>query len=1139
MKRLLTALIALAVALSGFGALAEPAEAVEPAALPGIGDVVYGFEAVETRDFPLVGATIVRFEHQKTGAELYYIANDDVNRAFELAFFTDAIDNTGLPHVFEHATLAGSEKYPSQSLWFNLTFQSYNTYMNASTNQRYTNYPIASLSEAQLLKLADFYTDSCLHPIVLNEESIYRTEAWRYRLADPDDELTIEGTVYSEMLGATTLSRAAGKNASRAMYPGSLVGNEPGGEPEHIPEMTWETLKNYHELYYHPSNCAAYLYGQFEDYTAFLKLLDDAFSSYERREFNRTDDGYTPITEPVVQSLPFPVEQGSDTNHSSEVYYGIVCPGLNQDLQEELVLNTLTDLTIDNASAMQQRLQRDLPYGSFYSYISTEGPEDAILFIARNVNPEDAEVFRTAVDESLAEIAESGFPQDQVDGVMTSLNINALLTREASDVGVDRVIHSMVGSYASSGDPWNYLDYVDALNQMDEWNRQGLYAKAVSDWLIDSKTTALVTTYPVPGLKEEKDAALAERLAEVKAGMSDEEIAAIVEASNAEAAPDDSSEYVAQLTAVTVDSLPEEIREYEVRDETDEAGVRHIDAVASVDGIGQTSVLLDVSGLPQEDIHWFQLYTNLVGELDTEAHTKAELATLISRYLNGTGIYLSVPGSGDDFNPYLRLSWIALDDDLDEGYDLMRELIFDTKVDDPAPLLEQVQGIRAGLKSSITGNPAGTLLRRAAAATQELYRYYTYAVDLDYYAFLGEVEQQLSEDPEAVTAKLKGIQEYLNNRENAVAIFAGNEASIALNRPLADAFLAAMDQREIEPQEYDLPVPAASEALVIDSNVQYNAMMADFDALGLEGFEGGLDALTSLVNDAILVPQLRDQYGVYTPQHFAADNLGMYLYAYRDPNIAETFQVYDTLADQVSAMEVSQEKLDGYILSAYSSYAMPQGELSGAVQAALDTLQGKDPEERLAWMRALKQVTPESIRNYAVLYERMSESGLRMTAGAASAINANAELFDAILNPFGAVDPTQVELTDVGEDNPHYQAARFAFENGMMAAREDGSFGVDDTATVGDIAAALYTVIGGGQNAPEEAVQAFADYGIIWDDATVDEPLTTATCEAVFDVFAYALEAEYPGGMAGNADPFTRGDLAEALQAYMTWIEEA
>ena len=125
-KRLLALLTVLALTLLALApaALAEPAEAPAAAdALPQIGDVVHGFEAIETRDDPLLDAVIVRFEHQKTGAELFYIANDDTNRAFDLTFFTRAIDNTGLPHVFEHATTAGSEKYPSSALFFNLSYQ--------------------------------------------------------------------------------------------------------------------------------------------------------------------------------------------------------------------------------------------------------------------------------------------------------------------------------------------------------------------------------------------------------------------------------------------------------------------------------------------------------------------------------------------------------------------------------------------------------------------------------------------------------------------------------------------------------------------------------------------------------------------------------------------------------------------------------------------------------------------------------------------------------------------------------------------------------------------------------------------------------------------------------------------------------
>ena len=346
-------------------AKSETVTGTDAAGLPQAGQVVNGFETMETRDFPLMDATAVRFVHQKTGAELYYIANDDTNRVFDLTFFTEALDKTGLPHVFEHAVLSGSEKYPSAQLFSNLSHQTYNTYMNAVTYSGYTTYPVASLSEAQLLKFADYYVDSCLHPMVLKNEKIFRTEAWRYRLDDADAPLTIEGTVYSEMLGAWTLEENAYNNAIRAMFPGSKACNEQGGDPDYIPDLTWQMLKDYHAKYYHPSNCCAYLYGRFEDYAAFLELLDGYFSAYEKKEFSFEDSGYKPITEPVVLSLPFPLEEGSSTENASVIFYGFVCPGLRNDLKQELVINTLTDLFADDSSDFQQSFQKALPYGTF------------------------------------------------------------------------------------------------------------------------------------------------------------------------------------------------------------------------------------------------------------------------------------------------------------------------------------------------------------------------------------------------------------------------------------------------------------------------------------------------------------------------------------------------------------------------------------------------------------------------------------------------------------------------------------------------------------------------------------------------------------------------------------------------------
>ena len=244
-KRLISILLTIAVLLGTAACTAAGAGAKE--------DVLHGFARRETRDFPLVGAEVTVYEHVRTGAELVVIANSDTNRVFDLSFFTPAEDDTGLPHILEHAVLKGSEKYPASGPFFHLLYQTYNTFLNAETGPNYTTFPAASLSEAQLLAYADYYTDSCLHPCVLEDESIFREEAWRYRLEEESAPLTIEGTVYSEMRAAANLYQSSYNNMRRAAFPGSLSAGVSGGEPDRIPEASWEALKAYHARYYQPS----------------------------------------------------------------------------------------------------------------------------------------------------------------------------------------------------------------------------------------------------------------------------------------------------------------------------------------------------------------------------------------------------------------------------------------------------------------------------------------------------------------------------------------------------------------------------------------------------------------------------------------------------------------------------------------------------------------------------------------------------------------------------------------------------------------------------------------------------------------------------------------------------------------------
>ena len=187
----------LTLALLAGCALAEAGTAPVEAgrALPEVGDALHGFTVAGIYPYESMNAQAVEFVHDKTGATLLWIANDSIDRAFVVGFRTHVTDDKGVPHVFEHATISGSEKYPNPNQFMTAVYGTYNTYMNATTTRTFTYYPSSSLSDEQLLRYVDFYMDGVYHPLVLTDERLMQREAYRYELPSADSELTLQGTV--------------------------------------------------------------------------------------------------------------------------------------------------------------------------------------------------------------------------------------------------------------------------------------------------------------------------------------------------------------------------------------------------------------------------------------------------------------------------------------------------------------------------------------------------------------------------------------------------------------------------------------------------------------------------------------------------------------------------------------------------------------------------------------------------------------------------------------------------------------------------------------------------------------------------------------------------------------------------------
>ena len=54
-------------------------------------------------------------KHNKTGARVVVVSNEDDNKVFQIGFRTPPKDDTGVPHILEHSVLCGSREFPMKA----------------------------------------------------------------------------------------------------------------------------------------------------------------------------------------------------------------------------------------------------------------------------------------------------------------------------------------------------------------------------------------------------------------------------------------------------------------------------------------------------------------------------------------------------------------------------------------------------------------------------------------------------------------------------------------------------------------------------------------------------------------------------------------------------------------------------------------------------------------------------------------------------------------------------------------------------------------------------------------------------------------------------------------------------------------
>ncbi|KAJ3060664.1 Presequence protease, mitochondrial, partial [Podochytrium sp. JEL0797] len=350
-----------------------------------IGSIHHGFKITKIKEVEDFDLTAIQLKHEITGANYLHIAKDDSNNVFTVGFQTTPHDSTGVPHILEHTTLCGSQKFPVRDPFFKMLNRSMSTFMNALTGSDLTMYPFSTENPTDFNNLFTVYMDAVFHPLLRKLD--FKQEGWRleheiptgesnlkflrlnaaYGLSFPDvtTPIVFKGVVYNEMKGVfSDVNNIFLTRLQQAMYPSTTYGVVSGGDPANITDLTYEQLVEFHQKFYHPSNAKFVTYGNFPLMER-LAAVDAIISPFGRIETETIKD-VEPFTSPRRVSASCSPDAMGNPEKQCKLSVSYLTNDGN-DPFETFAVRMLTTLLTDGPSSPMYRALIESNVGTDYA----------------------------------------------------------------------------------------------------------------------------------------------------------------------------------------------------------------------------------------------------------------------------------------------------------------------------------------------------------------------------------------------------------------------------------------------------------------------------------------------------------------------------------------------------------------------------------------------------------------------------------------------------------------------------------------------------------------------------------------------------------------------------------------------------
>lgn len=938
------------------------------------GQVLFGFRVLNVEELKEYRSQGVHFLHEASGAQLYRILNNDPENLFSFAFRTPPTNDTGVAHILEHTVLCGSRRFPVKDPFLHMIKGSMQTFLNALTFPDKTVYPAATLNEKDYYNLMEVYADAVFFPL-LKPEAFY--QEGHHKELDEKGHLFLTGVVYNEMKGdySSPESLMFGR-LTKALFDSGPYAQDSGGDPKHIPELTYEQFVDFHKTYYHPSNCLIHLYGNFDTLKQ-LEFLDREFlGRFKAQNPVPLIPSHPPRTESRTLTIPFPSVEEEDKGSLILAWHA----GDSLDPVLTLSLDLLMEILMGDSGLLQKDLL-DSGLGEDISPLSGIETEirDVLLTIGlRGCDPSKAQEFQALVLKRLEVLATEGLPAPLVDSVLTSFEFN-MREIKGGVVGF-RLMRASLRAWLHGDKPGAGLALAQPLQMIKEKLAKGPWLEdLIRSHLLENLHRNLYIFTPDSGMIEQQEALIQEQLKaeenQLKQGDRDFLIRQKQEIRHFQE-QGDSPEALATLPFLTRQDLPREVTRI-ISQNTSIAGVPVTIHDGFTNGVAYVDLSFDCSGLTEDEYSWMGLFPKILDGLGLPGMEWHLLAREIQKKAGGLSFQLMVdtPIHEKSLVERFVVRLKMLENSIESALDLLskillqanflcytriEELLIEWKNDHYSALIPSGSHF-AAYRASSRFSPAVHLNELCRGIQQ------------------GEFLSGRNLDVKSLSTLLQRIRDIIITQQDLRINLTGETTFLPRFQSAVETFLQKIPQGQVRPKvaKSTLTPWAPGEILILPTSVNFVSQVIRGSRYGQPGHAPEL-VLGHWLSSGPLWEEIRMKGGAYGASAGSNGTEGLFTFTtYRDPELVKSLDSYAQILAQASKKALTKKDLETALIGTIGSEMKPRTARENGFIYLHRQLMGISDQLRQERWDALLALEPQQLRQAAEeLHSRLKVSTL-------------------------------------------------------------------------------------------------------------------------------------------------------------------